>query len=44
MGLLGLDSTRLIADRIFYIMDSNRTGTVHWDEYLDYMYVLMYGS
>jgi len=29
MGLLGLDSTRLIADRIFYIMDSNRTGTVH---------------
>ena len=43
MGLLGLDSTCLIADRIFTVMNKSNNGTVKLDEYLEYMDILLYG-
>lgn len=44
MGLLGLESTRLIADRIFAVMNSSGSGRVSLEEYLDYNDVLMNGT
>lgn len=44
MGLLGLQSTRVIADRIFRVMDKKNTGQVNFEEFLDYMDVLMHGT
>ncbi|CAG9322188.1 unnamed protein product [Blepharisma stoltei] len=44
MGLLGLQSTRMIADRIFKVMDKKNTGRVTFEEFLDYMDVLMHGT
>lgn len=44
MGLLGLDSTCLIADRIFRVMNKSRSGTVILKEYLEYMDILRYGT
>lgn len=44
MGLLGLETTRLIADRIFAVMNSSGSGQVSLEEYLDYNDVLMHGT
>jgi len=44
MGLLGLKSTRHIADRIFSVMDRREDGKVTLTEYLDYMDILIHGS
>ena len=44
MGLLGLDSTCLIANRIFTVMNKSQSGTVTLREYLEYMDILLYGS
>jgi Ca2+-binding EF-hand superfamily protein len=44
MGLLGLDSTCLIADRIFTVMNKSGNGTVTIREYLEYMDILQNGS
>eukprot|EP00359_Climacostomum_virens_P004817 CAMPEP_0204908598 /NCGR_PEP_ID=MMETSP1397-20131031/7518_1 /ASSEMBLY_ACC=CAM_ASM_000891 /TAXON_ID=49980 /ORGANISM="Climacostomum Climacostomum virens, Strain Stock W-24" /LENGTH=698 /DNA_ID=CAMNT_0052078177 /DNA_START=144 /DNA_END=2240 /DNA_ORIENTATION=+ len=44
MGLLGLESTAVIADRIFALMDKTNKGNVTFEEYLDYMDILMHGT
>lgn len=44
MGLLGLESTSILADRIFAVMDRSGNGRVAFDEYLLYMDVLTQGS
>ncbi|CAG9334402.1 unnamed protein product [Blepharisma stoltei] len=44
MGLLGMKSTRLIADRIFDVMNKSRSGKVVIEEYLSYMDILMHGT
>eukprot|EP00359_Climacostomum_virens_P011623 CAMPEP_0204905696 /NCGR_PEP_ID=MMETSP1397-20131031/5564_1 /ASSEMBLY_ACC=CAM_ASM_000891 /TAXON_ID=49980 /ORGANISM="Climacostomum Climacostomum virens, Strain Stock W-24" /LENGTH=686 /DNA_ID=CAMNT_0052074605 /DNA_START=106 /DNA_END=2166 /DNA_ORIENTATION=- len=44
MGLLGLESTAMIADRIFALMDKTGAGSVKFEEYLDYMDILMHGT
>ena len=44
MGLLGLESTNTLADRIFSSMDKDRSGQVSFRYYLDYMDVLLHGS
>jgi 1-phosphatidylinositol-4-phosphate 5-kinase len=44
MGLLGLESTAMIADRIFALMDRTNSGRVRFEEYLDYMDILMHGT
>jgi 1-phosphatidylinositol-4-phosphate 5-kinase len=44
MGLLGLESTAVIADRIFALMDKTGRGSVIFEEYLDYMDILMHGT
>lgn len=44
MGLLGLESTAVIADRIFALMDKTGRGMVTFEEYLDYMDILMHGN
>jgi 1-phosphatidylinositol-4-phosphate 5-kinase len=44
MGLLGLESTNTLADRIFSSMDKDKTGQVSFRYYLDYMDVLLHGS
>ena len=43
MGLLGLESTCLISDRIFSVM-SQREGKVRLKNYLEYMDILLYGT
>lgn len=44
MGPLGLDSTRVISDRIFLVMNKSKTGLVSLQEYLEYMDILMHGT
>lgn len=44
MWLLGLDSTAAIADRIFKVMNSSKTGIVSFEEFLNYMDVLVNGT
>jgi 1-phosphatidylinositol-4-phosphate 5-kinase len=44
IGPLGLDSTRLISDRIFAVMNKTKSGEVTLKEYLEYMDILMYGT
>ena len=44
MGLLGLQSTRIIADRIFSVMDKDNKGKVTFEEFLAYMDVLIHGK
>ena len=44
MGPLGLESTRLISDRIFAVMNKSKTGYVTLKEYLEYMDILMHGT
>lgn len=44
MGLLGLKSTRAISDRIFMVMDKDNTGKVTFEQFLEYMDVLMHGT
>lgn len=44
MGLLGLESTSILADRIFAVMNRTGNGRVSFDEYLLYMDVLTQGS
>mgnify|MGYP001048626800 CR=1 FL=1 len=44
MGLLGLKSTSAITDRIFRVMDQTNQGNVSFEEFLEYMDVLINGS
>jgi Ca2+-binding EF-hand superfamily protein len=44
MGILGLQSTSGIADRIFNTMDSTDSGKVTFEQYLSYMAVIMFGT
>lgn len=44
MGLLGLDSTCLISDRIFSVMCKSNRNHVELGDYLEYMDILLYGS
>ena len=44
MGPLGLESTRLISDRIFAVMNKSKSGEVSLQEYLEYMDILMHGT
>jgi 1-phosphatidylinositol-4-phosphate 5-kinase len=44
MGLLGLEETAAIADRIFILMDKSNRGAVNFEEYLEYMNILMHGT
>ena len=44
MGLLGLESTAALADRIFSAMDRSYQGRVTFANYMDYMDVLVHGS
>jgi 1-phosphatidylinositol-4-phosphate 5-kinase len=44
MGILGVQATSAIADRIFNAMDKSGTDSVTFEEYLDYMYVLTQGT
>ena len=44
MGPLGLESTRLISDRIFAVMNKSKSGSVILKEYLEYMDILMHGT
>lgn len=44
MGLLGLDSTCLISDRIFSVMCKSNSSQVKLENYLEYMDILLYGS
>ena len=44
MGLLGLESTSILADRIFAVMNKTGNGKVSFDEYLLYMDVLTMGN
>lgn len=44
MGLLGLDSTCLIANRIFTVMNLSQSGKVSLEEYLEYMDILLNGT
>jgi 1-phosphatidylinositol-4-phosphate 5-kinase len=44
MGLLGLESTAVLADRIFSTMDRSLQGKVSFANYMDYMDVLVHGS
>lgn len=44
MGLFGLRTSSVIADRIFTIMDKSNSGCVSFTEFLDYMDVLINGS
>ena len=44
MGLLGLESTNTLADRIFSSMDRSGSGQVTFGQYLDYMDVLLHGT
>lgn len=44
MGLLGLESTSILADRIFAVMNKTGNGHVTFDEYLFYMDILTHGS
>ena len=44
MGLLGLDSTCLIANRIFRVMNKSNSSKVCLVEYLEYMDILLYGT
>lgn len=44
MGLLGLESTSVLADRIFAAMDRGSQGRVSFANYMDYMDVLVHGS
>lgn len=44
MGLLGLDSTCLISDRIFSVMCKSNRNQVVLSDYLEYMDILLYGS
>lgn len=44
MGIFGLDSTCIIADRIFKVMNKSRSGKVKLKEYLEYMDILLYGT
>lgn len=44
MGLLGLEQTSLIADRIYRVMAKSDDDRVGLEEYLEYMDVLLHGS
>lgn len=44
MGLLGIGQAKVLADRIFATMDRNGNGHIGFDEYLDYLNVLMHGT
>lgn len=44
MGLLGLESTSLLADRIFICMDKSQKNKVSFEEFLEYMDVVMHGN
>ena len=44
MGLLGIGQAKVLADRIFATMDRNANGNIGFDEYLDYLNVLMHGT
>lgn len=44
MGLLGMKSTSMIADRIFAVMNRSKSGRVILDEYLAYMSILIHGT
>lgn len=44
MGLLGMKSTRIIADRIFSVMNKSKSGLVTLEEYLSYTDILMNGT
>lgn len=44
MGLLGLEKTREISDRIFAVMDVDGKHSVNLHNFLSYMDVLMHGS
>ena len=44
MGLLGLQSTSILADRIFKCMDKNNNSKVSFEEFLEYMDIVMHGT
>ncbi|CAG9333428.1 unnamed protein product [Blepharisma stoltei] len=44
MGLLGMKSTRAIADRIFKVMDKDCRGRITFEQFLEYMDILMHGN
>jgi 1-phosphatidylinositol-4-phosphate 5-kinase len=44
MGLLGLHSARILADRIFAAMDQHNKGFVEFEDFLEYMDILMHGT
>lgn len=44
MGLLGFKSTSVLADRIFKCMDKNNNNKVNFEEFLEYMDVVMHGT
>lgn len=44
MGLLGQQSTKILAERIFRVMDRGNSGHVSFAGFLDYMDVLIHGS
>ena len=44
MGLLGLESTSLIADRTYRVMAKSDSDRVGLEEYLEYMDILLHGT
>ena len=44
MGMLGLSSNKFISNRIFKAMNHSGTGLVTFEEYLEYMDILIHGT
>lgn len=44
LGILGLEETSVLADRIFKLMDRMNKGSVCFDEYLAYMDIVIHGT
>ena len=43
-GLLGMESTSYICERMFACIDSSKTGSIGLIDYMSYMDVLMHGE
>ena len=44
LGILGLEETSILADRIFKLMDGRNKGSVCFEEYLGYMDIVIHGT
>lgn len=44
LGILGLEETSLLADRIFKLMDRQNKNSVNFEEYLSYMDIVIHGT